>query len=221
MTTDIAIVERLLADRRSCRGFEDAEVPEATIVRILQMAQRTPSWCNTQPWHVELVSGPALDALRKAIEADTRLGSDFEFPTDYEGVYRERRREAGWQLYESVGVQRGDREASAREMLRNFEFFGAPHAAILTVPASLGVYALVDAGLYIQSFLLAVQAHGLGAVAQAAIAQKAALLREWFDWDPDRQMVCAIAFGHPDHGHPANDFRTGRAPIDASVRWHR
>ncbi|RLV51555.1 nitroreductase, partial [Aeromicrobium phragmitis] len=121
----------------------------------------------------------------KAIEADTEFGSDFDFPRSYEGVYRDRRREVGWQLYEAVGVERGDREASAREMLRNFEFFGAPHAAILTVPASLGVYALVDAGPYVQSFLLAVHAYGLGAIAQAALAQKSALLREWFEWDDD------------------------------------
>lgn len=221
MTTDIAILDRLLADRRSCRGFEEAEVPEATIAHILQMAQRTPSWCNTQPWEVELVSGSALDALRKAIEADTEFGSDFDFPPSYEGVYRDRRREVGWQLYEAVGVERGDREASTREMLRNFEFFGAPHAAILTVPASLGVYALVDAGLYVQSFLLAVHAYGLGAIAQAALAQKSALLREWFEWDDDRRVVCAISFGNPDHEHPANNFRATRTAIDDNVRWHR
>lgn len=221
MMMDVAVVERLLVDRRSCRGFNPDAVPDATIERIVAMAQRTPSWCNTQPWEVELLSGPATRELCEAMGEDDRFDSDFAFPDSYEGVYRERRREVGWQLYEAVGVERGDREASGRELLRNLEFFGAPHAAIITVPASLGVYALVDAGLYVQSFLLAVHAHGLGAIAQAAIAQKSALLRDWFGWSADRRVVCAIAFGHPDHSHPANDFRAGRVPATETVRWHR
>ena len=220
MTMEVAILERLLADRRSCRGFEQRAVPEDVIHHLLSMAQLTPSWCNTQPWEVELLCGEATRALSKAMLDDPRLGSDFDFPPSYEGVYRDRRREAGWQLYERVGVERGDREASLREMLRNFEFFGAPHAAIITVPASLGVYALVDAGLYIESFLLTAHAHGLGAIAQAAVAQKAALLREWFDWDEDRRVVAAVAFGYPDHAHPANEVRTTRVPVHEAVRWH-
>src|SRR5690606_33820050 len=135
--------------------------------------------------------------------------------------YAERRREVGWQLYRAVGVERGDRDASAREMLRNFEFFGAPHVAIVTAPEPLGTYAAIDCGLFVQSFLLAAHARGVATVAPAALAQKSDVLRRWLDLPSDRLVVCGIAFGHADPDHPASSVRAGRASLDELVRFHR
>ncbi|MBA4607611.1 nitroreductase [Aeromicrobium sp. Marseille-Q0843] len=215
------VLDQLLASRFSCRGYTDEPVPEDEIRAILSSAARTPSWCNVQPWHVDVVSGEALTRLRDDLMADASLGSDYPFPPGYDGVHAERRREVGWQLYEAVGVAKGDREGSAREMLRNFEFFGAPHVAILSAPESLGVYAAIDCGLFVQSFLLAAQARGVATIAQAALAQKSDFLRKWLEMPQDRLVVCGISFGHADPDHPANSFRAGRAPLDDVTRFHR
>lgn len=219
--SDAEVLDRLLADRFSCRGFTDEAVDEDVIVAILESAARTPSWCNVQPWQVDVVSGEAVERLRAELMADPTLGSDYPFPPGYEGEHAERRRQVGWQLYRAVGVERGDRDASAREMLRNFEFFGAPHVAIVTAPEPLGTYAAIDCGLFVQSFLLAAQARGVATVAQAALAQKSDVLRRWLDLPSDRLVVCGIAFGHADPDHPANSFRAGRASLDELVRFHR
>lgn len=217
---DPAILDRLLAARFSCRGFRADEVPEDDIRAILTSAARTPSWCNVQPWHVDIVSGDSLRRLRDDLRADASLGSDYPFPPGYEGVHAERRREVGWQLYQAVGVAKGDRDASAREMLRNFEFFGAPHVAIVSAPGPLGVYAAIDCGLFVQSFLLAAQARGVATVAQAALAQKADFLRGWLGLPDDRVIVCGISFGHADPQHPANSFRASRVEVDELARFH-
>lgn len=214
---DIDVLDRLLADRWSCRGFTEEPVDAATIERLLLAAQRSPSWCNTQPWHVVVISGDETERLRDAIAADNRIGSDIPFPQAYEGVYAERRRESGWQLYEAVGIAKGDRAASAVQTMKNFEFFGAPHVAIVSTTASLGPYGAVDCGVYVQTFLLAAQALGLGACAQAALAIRAEFLREHLGLDADRQVVCGISFGHPDLQHPANSYRTSRARLEESV----
>lgn len=220
MESDAEVLDRLLAQRFSCRGFRSDPVGDAIIEQILAAAARTPSWCNVQPWRVDIVSGAALDRLRVDLMADTSLGEDYAFPPGYSGVHAERRRETGWKLYDAVGVAKGDREASAREMLRNLEFFGAPHAAIVSAPADLGVYAAIDCGLFVQSFLLSAQARGVATVAQAALAQKSQFLRERLDLG-DRRVVCAISFGYADPDHPANSFRTSRAPLTETVRFHR
>lgn len=211
--TDADALERLLAERWSCRAFTSEQVAPATIERLLSAASRAPSWCNTQPWHVVVTSGEATLKLREAMAADPRFGPDIEFPPSYEGVYGERRRESGWQLYDAVGVARGDRAGSAAQTMRNFEFFDAPHVAIVTTTETLGTYGAVDCGLYVQSFLLAAQALGLGACAQAALAMRSAFLREHFGLDDDRRVVCGISFGHPDLSHPANSYRTSRADL--------
>ena len=212
--TDLDVLERLLAERWSCRGYTDKPVDPATIQRILAVAGRTPSWCNTQPWNVVVTSPAETAAMRDAMAADERLGSDIAFPEGYSGVHAERRRESGWQLYEAVGVQKGDREASAAQMMRNFEFFGAPHVAIVTTSAALGPYGAVDCGLFIDTFLLAAQAAGLGACAQAAVAMRSGFLHDYLGLDDDRQVVCGIAFGHPDPEHPTNSYRTTRIPVE-------
>jgi nitroreductase len=225
VTADFAAVERVLTNRRSCRGYLPDEVPRDVIEQVLAAAQHTASWCNTQPWQLHIVSGESRDALSKAAveHVVSTLGqpapSDFPFPAAYSGVYGQRRKEVGWQLYEAVGVVRGDRDGSAMQMLRNFEFFGAPHVAIVTTDADLGVYGAIDCGLYVNSFMLAAEALGLGTCAQAAIGQVAPAVREFLDLPDDRRIVCGIAFGHPDPDHASARFTSRRAPVTDAVTF--
>ena len=218
--TDFVALDRVLAGRRSCRGFTDQQVPREIIERLLTAAQRTASWCNTQPWQVVITSGAATDRLREGmLTRPDGVGSDFDFPTGYSGVLADRRREVGWQLYEAVGVERGDREASGREMMRNFAFFDAPHLAVISAPRELGTYGAIDCGLYVNSFLLAAEALGLATCAQAAVAGRSPLLREWFDLGDDRAVVCGISFGYADPDHPSAAFTSHRAPIGDAVTF--
>ena len=53
--------------------------------------------------------------------------------------------------------------------------------------------------------------------AQAALAMRSELLREWFDLDDDRQVVCGISFGYPDPDHPTASYRTSRASLDEAA----
>lgn len=85
--SDAAVLERLLADRWSCRGFTDEPVPRDVIERLLTIAQRTPSWCNTQPWQLVITSGEETKKLREALlDSFDRSGSDFDLPASYNGV---------------------------------------------------------------------------------------------------------------------------------------
>ena len=144
----------------------------------------------------------------------TAPAPDLPWPTDYPGVYRERRREVGWQLYGAVGVEKGDREAAARQSAENFRLFGAPHTAILHSPAALGPYGAVDVGGFVTAFTLAAEALGIASVPQAAVAGYARQMREHFGLGAERLVICAISFGYRDEGHPANSFRTSRADLD-------
>lgn len=208
------ILTTLLTERRSCRAF----LPQ----RVLEMAQRTPSWCNTQPWQVIVTSGDATEQFRAGLLAHVAAeasASDIPYPREYRGVYLEPRRACGWQLYESVGIARGDREASARQGRENYRLFGAPHAAIVTTDEAQGTYGAIDCGAYVNNFMLAAWSLGVASIAQAAIAGQAKFVRAHFNLAPDRQVLCGIAFGFEDKNHPANKYRTPRASVKDAVAW--
>ncbi|WP_104106659.1 nitroreductase [Nocardioides sp. 616] len=211
---------QLLDERYSCRGYLPDLVPPDTLNRLFELAQRTASWCNTQPWQVTVTSGEATSRFAAALSDYTASHpprSDFEIPAKYAGVYDERRKESGFALYESLGIAREDRAARAEQAGRNFSFFGAPHVAVITTDRDQGVYGAVDCGGYVGTLMLAARSLGLASVAQAAIAMYSDGVREHLGLTEDRMTVCAVSFGYEDPAHLANAFRTTRAPVEVAV----
>jgi len=213
----------LLDERWSCRAFQDAAVPEDTIRAILATAQKTASWCNSQAWQVTIVSGQAKERLSRTlldhIAANGEADPDIDFPREYRGVYLDRRRRSGFQLYEAMSIPRGDKEGYQKQSRENYRFFGAPHVAIITSDEALGAYGAVDCGGYVSSFLLAATAHGVATIPQAALSWYSKIVKESLGIGDDRLMVCGISFGYPDRDHPANSYRTERAAIEDVAQW--
>ena len=221
-TSPIDVLETLLHERYSCRAFLSEPVPREIIDRVLAAAQRTASWCNSQPWQVVIASGEAKERFRTEIYAAAISGKgdhDFAPPREYLGVYQERRRESGFQLYNTLGIERGDKAAYAKQAMENYNFFGAPHVAIIHTDEALGIYGAVDCGAYVGNFMLAAQALGLGTIPQAALARQSGLIRSHFDLGDDRRVVCGISFGFPDRAHKINSYRTSRASVPETVMF--
>lgn len=215
-------LERLLAARYSCRAFRGEEIDRAIIERILRMAQRTASWCNAQPWQVIVTAGPATERFRQAylaFSASHAPATDFPFPREYRGIYLQRRRESGLQLYRSVGIERADLEGRRCQERENFRLFGAPHVAIVTTDEALGVYGAIDCGAWVSNFMLAARSLGVASIAQGALALHSGFVRDFFGLGDDRRVICGVSFGYEDTAHPANGFRTSRAHLGEVVSW--
>jgi len=215
--------ETVVRTRYSARKFKPDPVPEPTLERILRLAQWTPSWCNCQPWQLIVTRGAGTDRFRDAILAHARSGAhanpDFAFPAAYEGVYRDRRKVCGVQLYQSLGIGKDERAAAAGQALENFRLFDAPHVAIVTTEEALGVYGALDCGLYVQTFMLAARDSGVDTIAQAALASYPDFVREHFGLPPTRKLVCGISFGYAADTHPIHSYRTERAGVADAVRF--
>ncbi len=219
----VAALEQLLHERISIRKFKAQPVPRTIIERILRMAQRTPSWCNIQPWQVALVSGDALSSLRERMWRHASTGArphpDFAFPPAYEGAHRDRRKVCGVQLYTALGIGKDDRAAAAQQSLQNFRMFDAPHLALIMVDDYLGFYGAFDCGLYVMNFMLAAQSMGVGTIAQAALASYPDLIREQLGLLPTRKLICGISFGYAEREHAIHGYRTERADIAEGVQF--
>jgi hypothetical protein len=46
-------------------------------------------------------------------------------------------------------ASRGDKAAYAKQALENYNFFGAPHVAIIHTDEALGIYGAIDCGAYV------------------------------------------------------------------------
>lgn len=221
--TPHSALQSLLQERHSCRGFRPDPVDRSIIETILADAGQVPSWCNAQPWQVHLTSGEGTEAFRKVMLDAFDNGApntDFAAPTGYSGPRKERRQTCGMQLYDAVGIGRGDKPARVAQMRENYAFFGAPHVALITSAAELGAYGALDCGGFITSFCLSAQAQGVATIPQAALAFYADAVRAHFDIPEEQLVLAAISFGYEDPDHPANNFRTDRASLDDMVVWH-
>lgn len=215
-------LEEVLAARWSCRAFLPEPVPRPILEQITKTAGHAPSWNNTQPWQVIVTDSNETDRLRSAFYAHAETSPpspDLDWPESYPGALGERRRACGWQLYDALGIKKEDKAARGHQMMENFRFFGAPHLAVVTSPHVLGAYGAMDTGGFVTSFCLAAQAHGVATIAQAAVAAYAPFLRDWFNIDANRLILCGIAIGYADSDHPVNSYRTSREPTEAILDW--
>lgn len=217
-------LDRIAAERRSVRGFRPDPVPQEVLHRVFQLAGRAPSNCNAQPWITHVVSGEPLHAMRDRLIANARAGmldSDASYAENpYVGVYKHRRVGAAVALFEATGVGRHDTEARGRSMMRNFELFDAPHAAFFFMPRAFHLHGAADVGMYVQTLMLALTAHGLGSCAQGALGQQASFVKEALGVDPALMLLFGLSFGTPDDEHASIAARTDRAALEEAVVFH-
>lgn len=214
-----------IRSRRSVRAFLPGPVPEQTLEAIFTLAQCAPSNCNTQPWTVHVVSGEACENLRQRLGQaaldPTAHAPDPPYDGRYSGVYRERQQDAAAQLHGAMGIAREDRAGRMRSVLRNFSFFGAPHAAFVFLPEPFGLREAADCGMYVQTLMLAMAAHGVASCPQTSLSFHPAIVRAALNVPPDQRLLLGISFGYEDPGADANACRVGRAALEHSVAFHR
>jgi nitroreductase len=221
----------LVRARRSVRDFLPDPVPPELIDAVLADANQAPSWSNTQPYRVAVASGALRDRLAAELcarfDAATaaqnrgalgKLGlllrkgapdGDFRTNFDYPRDLQPRRRATGFGLYGVLGIARGDRAARDRQLRRNFEFFGAPTVMFLFVHAGLHEFAVLDAGIFLQTLMLSAHARGLATCAEGALATWAGAVREAFAVPECYKLICGVAIGYASP-HPVNRYDPGR-----------
>lgn len=205
-------VHEALRHRSSTRAFRDTPIDEARLRRVVEVALESPSWANTQPYRLALATGDACDELRRDLLDAARSempSSDHPLLFEYPDELQSRRRATGFGLYEALGIARGDRTRRDEQFLRNFAFFDAPAVAFLFAHDALGVYSVLDAGIFLQSLLLAGAEEGLGMCAQAALASYPHLVRRRFSVPEGYRLLCGISIGEPADA-PENRFRPAR-----------
>ncbi|RBP49375.1 nitroreductase [Arenicella xantha] len=210
--------------RRSVRAYQDKPVAPELIQKIFHEAQESPSNCNTQPWHVVVASGNARDEIEKSMVSDIMAGKT---PTPHftpgdqnlKDEYRKRQIACAISLYDAMDIKYEEKDKRQQLMLRNWQFFGAPHAAFFSMPKTMSEINAVDMGIYLQTVMLLMTANGLGSCPQGALAMYTDKVHELANIPDNHAIMFGLSFGYPDESAPINQFDVGRAELGDSVEF--
>jgi nitroreductase len=228
-------ISELLKQRQSTRDFSDQPLPPTVLDEILEDAMQSPSWANTQPYQLAIAQGETRDQL--ATELTRRFlaisdlqrapkwrqllayltnkdlpNSDYNAQSAYPPELQQRRFTTAKGLYQLLGIGRHDMAARDQQMARNFEFFGAPTVIFIFTHKGLGVYSVLDAGILLQSIMLAAQERGVASCAQGALALWRDPLEKHFDVPKDYKLLCGISLGYASE-HRVNSYRPARLAV--------
>jgi nitroreductase len=223
-TPDQTYAEIVLG-RRSIRGYLDQPVPRALIEEILEMAMRSPSSMNTQPYHFHVITGEPLDRIRKgnterilAGEPDSR---EFRRGEPFAGVHRDRQVGCAIQLFEAMGIARDDKDARQDWVLRGFRQFDAPVCVIITYDRELDGSddTPFDCGAVTTALVNAAWSKGLGCVINSQGIMQSPVVREHAGIPDDQVIMKAVAMGWPDPDFPANPVKITRREVSEAARF--
>ncbi|AKM07559.1 nitroreductase [Pelagerythrobacter marensis] len=214
-----------IATRRFVRAFLDKPVDRATLVRVLEKAQRAPSGGNTQPWHGIVLTGAPMQRLFDRIAQEFPKGRAAHapeyhiYPPELDGPYEQRRRGVGEDMYGALEIAREDKAQRLAWFANNFRAFGAPVLMLVHTPKYMGPPQWSDIGMWLQTIMLLLREEGLDSCAQEAWAVYSPQIREVVDIPEDHTFFCGLAIGYRDPDAPVNAFPVARAPIDEAIRW--
>ena len=207
-----------MQQRRSIRAFKPDPVPDELLTQILQTARQAPSGGNLQPSHFIAVRGELRQQLSAALlqdfESQTPECEDYAyFPRPMPMQLRKRQVASAQALYSALGITRDDRAGRDAQFARNYRFFDAPVALVVTIDAHFGPGGYMDLGMALYGLQLAAAAHGLGSCAIGALASYPATVRRMLELPEHQHIVCGLALGWANETAPVNQTQTIRAPL--------
>jgi nitroreductase len=208
--------------RMSIRKFRPDPVPMEVLREVIDTAKWSPSYKNSQPWEVVIVSGGVKEALTKYLvelfEGAEEPAPDLPQPRSWPPAIEARVDALLKRRSELTGKDMNSPEVRKKSKVANFKFYGAPHGFFLFQDSSLTDWSIIDMGLFAQSLMLAAHARGLGTVPQAFLTDYAKQVKEFLKIPESKRLLLGISVGYPDLESPVNRFRPGRASTEEILR---
>lgn len=213
-------VTQAISERRSARAYLSRPVPADLIRGIIEIARRTPSSSNMQPWRLSVMAGADLDRLRGVVRQSLTAnpgaeGSEYKiYAPNLKDPYNRRRIKCAEDLYGTMGIPRDNKMARLMQFAKNFDFYGAPVGMILSIDRTMEQGQWSDVGMFLQSILLLAHERGLSACPQAAWAAMHKTVRAHLALPEQYIVFCGISLGYADPSQPINGLVTERASFE-------
>ncbi|MCL0106907.1 nitroreductase [Thermodesulfovibrionales bacterium] len=207
----------------SIRKFKAEPVPKETLLDVIATAKWSPSYKNSQPWEVVVVSGAKKDELSEMLigllEKGERPAPDISEPLSWPPNIGKRIDEQMKKKSERLGIDLSKPEYLRKAKIANFRFYGAPHVIFLFQDMSLGKWSILDAGMFAQNLMLAAHARGIGTVPQAIVIDYSKQIKSFLHIAETKRVVLGISIGYPDLSDKANSYKSSRIDTTEMLGW--
>jgi nitroreductase len=218
-----------IKQRKSIRSFKPDPVKKDLLKKIIEQAQRAPSWANTQPWEFAIVTGSKLKAIQEAFvkrgaqgmqNSQSEVARPYDFPEPYISRIK------AMQTKES---RERAKESPDFELMfaMNARHYGAPSCIYLIVNKNfvyqekgVNVWSLYDCGSAVQNIMLLAVNYGLGTIAQAMAVVYPDIIRKELGIPADKLITLGIAIGYPDWDNTINEDFRDRVPLDEIAQFY-
>ncbi len=215
--------------RKSIRKFTEEPVSDETLKAILEIASRSPSAENTQPWEFFILQGEVLDKIKSAVVAKIQAGemppqemSHLHVERPKGSLFRKRQVDIAKQLFGLMSIAREDTQKRMEWILRGFCYFGAPQAIVVAVDNCIPVHGgAFDVGGLSQTICLTALAYGLSTCIENQGVTYADVIRKYVGIPDTHRLMIAIAIGYADCEFPANRVESEREPIDNIIHFRK
>jgi nitroreductase len=209
--------------RHSVREFTDKPVSQEVLEKIFGTALRAPSWKNSQPWKLHIVTGEKKNQISKELIAQasqTSPSPETPWPESYPSDAKKRMFDLGMRVYGVAGIDRKDKNARDQFMIRNFHFFDAPVVVFLSTLFELNFFVGIDIGCIVQSVLLLAREEGLGTCAQAALGAFPQIVKSSLHLPEGEKVILGFSLGYPKIDSPLNRFHTPRESKENTIKYY-
>ena len=210
--------------RKSIRAFEPTPIPAETIRKILKAASLSPTYKNTQPWEVAVLTGKKKKELGRILLELAKSGAvskpDITHPQTLPPDLDKRSREHVMRRLATLGIAREDKESRRAFDLTNYDFYGAPCGLLLFMDGPLNNWSIFDMGIFTQSIVLAAHSFGIGGCIQAMVVNYPDTVREFLNFPVTKQLIAGIALGYPDPKAVINTFHALKVSTDDFAHWY-
>ena len=213
----------IIKSRKSVRAYLDKPVSNDLIKELLIKASQSPSGGNLQPWKIYIVNE---QSMKDFIKFQNNWKGKEEppypiYPEKLKEPYRTSRNQMGEDMYSLIGIERDDKLGRMNQILKNFNFFGAPAGLFCFVDKQMGLPQWSDLGMFLQTFMLLAVDADLDTCAQESWSLKQNCVRTYLDVSENHILFCGMAIGYADKKNKINELSTSRRSIDDWATFHK
>lgn len=159
-------------------------------------------------------------ANKEALLAGQTSLPDIPMPTKWPEALQQRVVELMKRIFESLGIGQDDAEGRLDYYSKMYYLFDAPALILVLIDKGLALeYAMLDVGIFLQTFLLAAHDAGLGACVFSGTVHCPEIVHRHFAIPDTKLLAIGVALGWPDLHAPVNNFVRTRGKVEEFVRW--